>query len=302
MSPAKWLRALSLLAALGLFLPILSACGAGGSGTTLRVGTKNFTEEYIVGEMYKLLLEEAGFKVELKKDLTTPTAQAAMVAKELDLYPEYTGTGLTTVLSLPANSDQKAVFDAVTKGYKEKFNFVWLDAAPMNNTQAFAMTQEKSKQYGVTTLSQLVAKANQLVMAGPVECPERDDCVKGMKKAYGDFSLKEFKAVDSGLRYPALTQGQADVIVAFGTDGQIAKLNLVILQDDKRFLPPYQIAPVVRQEILDKNPKLKDALNKLAPKLTDDVMRRLNNEVDGNSKEPAAVAKQFLQEQGLIKK
>src|SRR5262245_7961178 len=115
MIPTKRLRLFSLIFALGLFLPTLSACGT-GSGTTLRVGTKDFTEEYIVGEMYKLLLEEAGFKVELKKDLATPAAQAAMVAKEIDLYPEYTGTGLTAVLKLPANSDPKAVYDAVSKG------------------------------------------------------------------------------------------------------------------------------------------------------------------------------------------
>jgi len=301
MIPSKRFRIFSLVFALSLFLPILSACGK-ASSTTIHVGAKDFTEEYIVGNMYKLLLEEAGFKVELKTDLATPAAQAAMVAKEIDLYPEYTGTGLTVVLKQPANSDPKAVYDAVVKGYQDQFKFAWLDPAPMNNTQAFAMMPDKSKQLGITTLSQMVAKANQLIMVGPAECPDRDDCIKGMKKAYGDFTLKEFKAVDAGLRYPALTQGQADVVVAFGTDGQIAQFNLVVLQDDKKFLPVYQIAPVVRQEILDKNPKIKEALNKLASLLTDDTMRRLNNEVDGNKKEPAAVAKTFLQEQGLIKK
>jgi osmoprotectant transport system substrate-binding protein len=302
MIPINRLRVLSLVFALGLFLPILSACGSAGSGATIRVGAKDFTEEYIVGHMYKLLLEEAGFKVELKTDIATPAAQAAMEAKELDLYPEYTGTGLTTVLKLPASSDPKVVFDTVSKEYKAKYNFVWLEAAPMNNTQAFAMTQEKSKQFGVTTLSDLVAKAGQLTMIGPAACPEREDCLKGLPKAYGDFKLKEYKSVDPGLRYKGLVDGQADVVVAFGTDGQISQYNLVVLKDDKNFFPVYQLAPVVRQEILDQNPKIRDALNKLAPKLTDDTMRRLNNEVDGNGKEPAAVAKTFLQEQGLIKK
>lgn len=302
MIPIKRLRVFSLIFALGLFLPILAACGTASSGTTIRVGAKDFTEEYIVGHMYKLLLEDAGLKVELKTDLATPAAQAAMEAKEIDLYPEYTGTGLTTVLKLEASSDPKVVFDTVSREYKAKYNFVWLEAAPMNNTQAFAMTAEKSQQLGVTTLSDLVAKAGQLTMIGPAECPEREDCLKGLPKAYGDFKLKEYKSVDPGLRYKGLVEGQADVVVAFGTDGQISQYNLIVLKDDKNFFPVYALAPVVRQEVLDQNPKIREALNKLAPLLTDDTMRRLNNEVDGNGKEPADVARTFLQEQGLIKK
>ncbi|MBA3406665.1 MAG: quaternary ammonium transporter, partial [Solirubrobacterales bacterium] len=126
--------------------------------------------------------------------------------------------------------------------------------------------------------------------------------LKGLQAAYGNFKLKEYKAVDGGLRYQAITSGQADVVVAYSTDGEIAQYKMLVLVDDKKFFPVYNVAPVVRQEIVDKNPKLKEALNKLAPKLTDQVMQQLNNEVTGNKKEPAAVAKTFLQEQGLIKK
>jgi osmoprotectant transport system substrate-binding protein len=299
----RWTRMCAPILAFAVCLPLLAACGAAGSSnTTLRVGTKDFTEEYIVGEMYRLLLQDAGFKVELKRNLPTPAAQTAMESKELDLYPEYTGTGLVTVLKLPPSSDPKAVFEAVSKGYKDKYNFAWLDPAPMNNTQAFAMTKAKSDQVGVKTLSDMAAKADQLTMIGPAECAEREDCLKGLTKAYGDFKLKQYVPVDPGLRYQGLVNGQADIVVAFSTDGQIAQYSLVVLKDDKNFFPVYQLAPVVRQEVLDKNPKIKDALNKLAPKLTDETMQRLNNEVDGNKKEPADVAKQFLQDQGLIKK
>lgn len=303
MSPRKPFRFLSLAFVVALFAPVLASCGVGG-GTTINVGTKDFAEEYIVGNMYKLLLEDAGFKVNLKTDLQTPTAQAAMVSKDLDLYPEYTGTGLTTVLKLPAQSDPAATYKAVADGYKQQFNFVWLDPAPMNNTQAFAMTQDKSNALGIKTLSDMAAKANQLVMVGTAECPEREDCLKGMMgaNAYGPFKLKEYKATDAGLRYQAITSGQADVTLAFSTDGEIAQYKLVVLKDDKNFFPNYAIAPVVRQEVLDKNPKIKDALNKLAPKLTNEVMQGLNAQVTGEKKEPAAVAKQFLQDQGLIKK
>jgi osmoprotectant transport system substrate-binding protein len=302
MGPKRLARFFSIALIVALFGPTLAACGNAGSGATINVGAKDFAEQYIVGNMYKLLLEDAGFKVNLKTDLATPAAQAAMEAKELDLYPEYTGTGLVTVLKLPAQSDPKAVFEAVSKGYKEKYNFVWLDAAPMNNTQAFAMTQEKSNALGIKTLSDMAAKAGQLVMIGPAECAEREDCLKGLINAYGGFKLKEYKAADPGLRYQAITSGQADVVVAFGTDGELAQYKMVVLQDDKGFFPNYALAPVVRQEVLDKNPKVREALNKLAPKLTNETMQRLNNEVTGNKKEPAAVARQFLEEQGLIKK
>lgn len=148
----------------------------------------------------------------------------------------------------------------------------------------------------------MAGKAGQLTMVGPAECAEREDCLKGLIGAYGGFKLKEYKAADSGLRYQAITSGQADVVVAYGTDGELAQYKMVVLTDDKNFFPNYALAPVVRQEILDRNPAIKDVLNKLAPKLTNDVMQRLNNEVTGNKKEPAAVAKTFLQEQGLIKK
>lgn len=302
MIPKGLVRPLSVAFVIALFTPILAACGVGGSGTTINVGAKDFAEEYILGNMYKLLLEDAGFKVNLKTDLPTPAAQAAMESKEIDLYPEYTGTGLVTVLKLPPSSDSKAVFAAVSKGYKDKYNFVWLDPAPMNNTQAFAMTQDKSNALGIKTLSDMASKAGQLVMVGPAECAEREDCLKGLINAYGGFKLKEYKATDAGLRYQSLMSGQADVVVAFSTDGEIAQYKLVVLKDDKNFFPAYNVAPVVRQEVLDKNPKIKDVLNKLAPKLTDQVMQGLNNQVTGEKKEPADVAKKFLQDQGLIKK
>ena len=172
----------------------------------------------------------------------------------------------------------------------------------MNNTQALAMTWDGSARFGVTTISQMAAKASELRMIGPPEFAEREDGLPGIKKAYGDFNLRQYIPVDPGLKYKGLVDGQADVAVAFGTDGEISAFNLVVLQDDKNLFPPYPVAPVVRQQALDANPKIKDQLNKLAPKLTDDTMRRLNNEVSGNQKEPAAVAKDFLTQAGLIKK
>ena len=287
-----------LLTLLTMFSAI--ACN---SSTGIKVGSKDFTEQFILGEMYALVLENQGLQVERKLNLGgTPVAQAGLQSGQIDLYPEYTGTGLLTVLKKPAQSNQKQVFDTVAKAYKEKFNLVWLEPAPMNNTQALVMTQEGSKKYGVKTISQMVVKASQLTMIGPPEFEAREDGLPGLKKAYGDFQLKKFIPADPGLRYKTLNNNQADVAVAFGTDGEISALKLVILEDDKKLFPPYQVAPVIRQETLEQNPGIRDALNTLSPKLTTETMQRLNYEVSGKKREPAEVAKEFLTQEGLLKK
>ncbi|NJO39470.1 MAG: quaternary ammonium transporter [Cyanobacteria bacterium CRU_2_1] len=302
----KSIRRLILIPFLALLTAgILLACAGGGeTGDTqapIKVGSKDFTEQLIIGEMYALVLEKTGFQVERKPNLGgTPVAQAALESGEIDLYPEYTGTGLLTILKLPSNSDQQAVFDQVSQGYKEKYNLVWLDPAPMNNTQALAMTQEGSQKFGVKTISEMAAKASELTMIGPPEFEAREDGLPGIKAKYGDFALREYKAVDPGLKYKGLLDGEADVAVAFGTDGQISAFKLVVLEDDKQLFPPYQVAPIVRQQTLDANSGLADALNALAPKLTTETMQRLNYEVDGNQREPEEVAKEFLTQEGII--
>jgi osmoprotectant transport system substrate-binding protein len=282
---------------------LVSACGSSGKNKTpIKVGSKDFTEQFIIGEMYALVLEEAGFNVERKLNLGgTPVAQAAMESGEIDLYPEYTGTGLLTVLKLPVNSDRDAVYKSVYDGYLAQYNIVWLDPSPMNNTQAIAMKRTKAEEMGIVTMSDMAAKADQLVMVGPPEFQEREDGLPGIKGVYGDFNLKEYKSVDAGLRYQALVEDEADITVAFGTDGEISAYDLVLLEDDKAMFPPYQIAPVVRKEILDAFPEVESTLNTLSALLTDGVMQELNYEVSGKQREPAEVAREFLTQAGLIK-
>jgi osmoprotectant transport system substrate-binding protein len=290
-----------------LVMLLLAACdaipgtGRTASGATIRVASKDFTEQFILGEMYALALENAGFQVERKLNLGgTPVAQQALISKEIDLYPEYTGTGLLTVLKQPVSSDAQQVFQTVKQQYEDQFGLVWLEPAPMNNTQALAMTREGAERYGIRTISDFAAQAGNLIMAGPPEFQEREDGLPGIQGAYGNFQLKEYKAVDPGLRYQALTSGQVDVVVAFGTDGEIAANDLVVLEDDRQLFPPYQVAPVIRKEVLDANPEIADILNKLQPKLSNEVMQRLNYEVSGKQREPADVAREFLQSEGLI--
>jgi len=302
MGPRR-LFVLLLLSLLTVFTVI--ACNGSETGTTggaIKVGSKDFTEQFILGEMYALVLENEGLPVERKLNLGgTPVAQKSLESGEIDVYPEYTGTGLLTVLKLPANSNQQQVYRTVAAAYKQKFNLVWLEPAPMNNTQALAMTQSGAKKYGIQTISDLVAKASQLTMIGTPEFEAREDGLPGLKKVYGDFKFKKYIPADPGLRYKTLQDGQADVVEAFGTDGEIGAFKLVVLKDDQGLFPPYQVAPVVRQEALDANPKVREILNTLAPKLTDGTMRRLNYEVSGKQREPAEVAKEFLTQAGLLK-
>jgi osmoprotectant transport system substrate-binding protein len=271
------------------------------SGATIQVGSKNFTESLILGEMYAQLLEANGFQVERKLNLgATPIAHQALLNDEIDLYPEYTSTGLLTVLQLPPLKDREEIFNTVKKEYEEQFDLTWLQPTEFNNTQALAMTKERAEELGITTYSDLSKKADQLVLGGPPEFIEREDGLPGLQEAYGGFQFKEFKQLDPGLRYQALLDDQIDVVVAFGTDGQIGGYDLQLLEDDKNFYPPYQAAPVIRMDTLEANPNIADILNQLAPLLDDKTMADLNWQVDGENREPADVARQFLTEQGLI--
>jgi len=290
-----------LLSALILTAVLLAACSGGAGEKSIVIGSKDFAEQYILAEMYAQVLEDAGFVVEKKLGLAgTPVAQAALESGEIDLYPEYTGTGLLTVLKEEVRSDPKEVYEIVAAGYLAQFELVWLDAAPMNNTQALAV-RRADYEAGLETISDMVDQASDLVMVGPAEFPEREDGLPGIAANYGDFELADYKAVDKGLRYQAIQDGQADIVVAFGTDGEIAAFDLVVLQDDKGMFPPYQVTPVIRKEVLDKNPEIAEKLNAISALLSGEVMQGLNYEVTGNGREAADVANEWLLANGFLK-
>ncbi|PKO10411.1 MAG: quaternary ammonium transporter [Chloroflexi bacterium HGW-Chloroflexi-2] len=286
---------------------ILSACSPSPSADsvgTVIVGSKDFTEQFIVAEMYAQLLEKEGFTVERKLNLGgTPIAHEAMMNGDIDLYPEYTSTGLLTMLKLDPIQDAQEIYTTVKSGYEQQYNLTWLTPSPFNDTQALAMTKEVAAQYGIQTYSDLSQKASELVLGGPAEFLEREDGLKGLQQAYGGFEFKEVKQLGTGsLRYQALLEGQVDVVVAFGTDGAIKGNDLLLLVDDLVFYPIYNVAPVIRQDTLEKYPQIEKILNDFAPLLTDDIMSGLNWQVDGpEGKEPADVARAFLLENGLVK-
>jgi osmoprotectant transport system substrate-binding protein len=272
------------------------------AGEPVRIGSKDFTEELLLGEMYALVLEANGIPVERRLNLAgTQVAHEALVNNEIDLYPEYTGTGYQFILGNDdGEKDPATVYDRAAQQYKEKFNLVWLDRSPMNDTNAIACTQEAVEKYGLKTLSDLAQAAPNIRFAAIPDFEERPDGLAGLKELYGGFEFQSLTVFDPGLKYKAVQEGNADCAIAFSTDGQIAAYGLVLMEDDKGLWPPYNVAPVVRAEILEAYPGLADALNKLAPAITTEEITALNWKVDGDKQEYADVAKEFLQAKGLI--
>lgn len=292
---------------------------------TITVGSKDFTEQFIVAHMYLQVLENAGYSVNDSLNLGgTQVAHQALVSGDISLYPEYTGTGLTEVLGIavedvstteatpegeaspeatPVDGDMsQIVFDRVKHEYESQFDLTWLERSPANNTQALAVKRSFSEENGITTISELAEVADQYVISAPADFPEREDGLLGLQRVYGaGFENIEVLPVSPGLKYQALLDDQAEVVLAFGTDGQIAGHDLVVLEDDLQLWPPYNLAPVVRQELLESNADVADLLNAVTTILTDDVLSELNWRVDGDENaEPADVAEEFLNENGLL--
>ncbi|HME80536.1 MAG TPA: glycine betaine ABC transporter substrate-binding protein [Candidatus Eremiobacteraceae bacterium] len=292
---------ISRRAALAGLTALALAPAACARRNAVKVGSKNFTEELILGQMYAALLEHAGLPVERRLDLgSTQVIMPALARGDIDLYPEYTGTALLVVLKAAPLSDRRAVYDLVKTQYAQRYDLVLLDPAPMNDTQALATTQALAAKYGLRDLSDCAREAPKLRLGAPHEFLERPDGLPGLVKAYGGFAFARVVPVDIGLKYKALETGAVDVVVAFGTDGQIDTDHLVVLDDDRHFFPPYAVAPVVRAVTLQAHPQIAPTLNRLAPLLTDTVMRRLNQQVDGQRQEPDDVARAFLTQAALI--
>lgn len=290
----------------GTAMEATATTGSTADRRAVVVSSKNFTEEYLLGEMYALALENAGVPVERKMNLgTTQVAQAALIKggadEGIDLYPEYTSTGLNDVLKIDPIYDPQQVYEEVKKGYKEQFDLVWLNPSPMNDTQAMVTTKEVSTQYGLKSLQDLCEKADQLTVAAVAEFEERADALPLLQKTYGGCDFKEIRVFEPNLRYKALLNKEVEIAQAFSTDGQIAGEGLVLLEDPKNYGLPYNVAPVVRQDVLDMYPEIEGALNELSPKITNDEISALNWEVDGKGREYEDVAKEWMQEQGLIK-
>ncbi len=284
-------RALGLIGAVAL----LPACGR--NANAIRVGSKNFTEEYLLAELYAQVLERAGFNVERTFNLgSTQIAMAALARGEIDLYPEYTGTMLIDVLHHVPMHDPKAIDALVTATFAKQYGLTVLTPAPMNDSQALATTQAIATKYGLGTLSRLSKVAPQLRLATIPEFLTRADGLPGLRKLYGGFAFADIKTYDIGLKYEALLQGKADIATAFTTDGAIVAHGLVVLTDDRGFWPPYNPAPVVRTPVLTAHPKIAALLDAASALIDNATAQRMNNSVETAKRDPADVVAEFLKE------
>ena len=306
----------TLIMAMGLVLGSMAGAASVAAqdeeGPTVGVGSKDFTESILLAEIVAALLEDSGFTVERQLNLGgSAVVHQALTSGEIDMYVEYTGTGLLAILGaeLPeadagsatpaAGEGMDQVYQMVKDGYESEYGLTWLEPWGFNNTYALAVTQETADEHGLETTSDLEGVAGDLTFGATQEFLVRPDGLPGLEETYG-FEFGDEQGLDPGLLYSALDNGDVDVISAFATDGRIPALGLVLLEDDMGYFPPYYAAPVVDMELLDANPEIADILNQLSGQIDDATMAELNYEVDENGTEPSEVARTFLEEQGLI--
>lgn len=267
------------------------------------VGGKNFTEQQLLTSMTAQYLRAKGYDVDTRAGMGSAVLRSAQENGQVDVYWEYTGTGLIVYNNVKEKLDRQEGYDRV-KELDQKKGLVWLNPSDANNTYALAMQADEAKALGIETLSDLAATINsgkKLVLASNAEWYARDDGFRPFSKAYG-FKLPrdQIKRMDSGLTYTALKEEEVDLALVFATDGRIPAFNFVILEDDKGFFPDYAITPVVRQDTLSNHPELANQLNQLSAVLDNEVMSRLNASVDVEKRDIDDVARSFLREQNLI--
>lgn len=287
-----------ILLALGLFVwggqGKKASPGNQATKQTIRLGSKDFTENLIISEIYALALEDAGYQVERTPNISSSLIHNALINDEIDIYPEYTGTGLLSILKAPMETDPEKVYETVKKAYKDQFQVTWLDYAAANDGQGLVIRTDLAKELQISTLSDLQAKASQLRFASQGEFDQRDDGIPGLSKTYGHFDWKSSNIYDNSLKYTILENKEADVTPAYTTEGQLVNTDtFTLLEDDKHFWPPYNLAPLVRDQVLTSSPDIANVLNTVSAKLDTQTVTRLNAQVDVEGKEYNQVAKDF---------
>ena len=288
---------------LGIFIIIFGAYFSLNSkkDKTINIATKPMTEGYILGQMLTELIKQ---DTDLKVNMTTGVGggtsniQPAMVKGEFDLYPEYTGTSWEAVLKKEGSYDESK-FDELQKEYKEKYNLEYVNLYGFNNTYGLAVNKDIAEKYNLKTYSDLAKVSNNLIFGAEYDFFEREDGYKKLQKVY-NMNFKKQIDMDIGLKYQAMKDKKIDVMVIFTTDGQLAISDVVVLEDDKKMYPSYRAGTVVRSEILSEYPELKPVLEKLNNILDDKTMADLNYQVESEGKKPEDVAREYLQEKGLL--
>jgi osmoprotectant transport system permease protein len=299
---------------LGLLVPVIvsffpSAHLTSGPATlegrtsqgVVRIASKNFTEQHILAEMMAQLIESrTSLTVERKFNLGgTIICHQALARGQVDLYAEYTGTGLMAILDLPLMTDPAKVYQRVAEEYRNRFNLIWMEPFGFNNTYTLTVRKSDALRNQWKAISDLAPLSSGFLAGFSGEFQERPDGYPGFQQVYG-FQFGQVHDLDPSLTYQAIAKGAVDVIDGYATDGRIPAYNLVSLIDDKKFFPPYHAAPVIRQEILDVHPGLRKALTPLGSLIDNGTMMRLNYEVDEKKRAVSEVVREFLHSKKIM--
>lgn len=291
-----------LASALALIM-IVSLVGCGSKTKKVVVASKPMTEQYILAEMITALIESnTDIKVEKKLGIGggTSNIQPAMLKGEIDIYPEYTGTGWLFVLKKELIRDPIKLYEGVKKDYSSKYGIKWLGLYGFNDTYALVIKKSVADKLKINTYSDLAKNGASLKFGAEPDFYEREDGYKGLAKEYG-LNFKNKTELDIGLKYEAINSDNVDVINAFSTDALLKKYDLKVIEDDKNFFPSYFATTLIREETLKKYPELENVLNKLEGKINDEEMTKMNYLVESEKKDPKDVGIEFLKSKGLLK-
>ena len=271
------------------------------AATTLTIGSKNFTEEFILGEIYAQALKAGGYKIRKRLDYGSELVAFKGVREgKLDAYPEYTGTALTTFFDVEPDKipkDEQKAYEQAKAGFAKR-GVTALPPTPFTDSNAVGMTQARAAELGIQTISDLKSKAPSLTLSGSPECRRRLDCKLGLERLYG-LKFKKYLPTELPDRHSVLTSGKADVSIVFSTDGQITTEDLLVLEDDKKLFPPYNVSLVVNDKAAQKaGPDLPKIVAQIQQDLSTKVMQELNSRVDLDKEQPAEVARAYLQQFG----
>jgi osmoprotectant transport system substrate-binding protein len=293
-------RAPICVAGLLMALIALAACDP-KRGETIVVGSKNFPEQALLGEILAQHIEaRTHLRVERRFYLAgSYICHQALLAGRIDTYVEYTGTALTAILHDPIESDSPAVFDEVKQQYLQRFGLEVMPSLGFNNTFAIVIRGEDARRLHISTLTEAARYAPHWRAGFGYEFMERPDGYPGLARTYGLQFAAPPRILDLGLLYRALLDKQVDLVAGNSTDGLLAARDLVILQDDKHYFPPYEAVPIVRKDVVDCYPEVRDAINELAGKISDAEMQKMNYAVAGENRDVADVAREFLHTAGL---
>ena len=279
----------------------LLAAGCSPLKRDIVVGCKNFTEQLILGELFAQILERSCREPVQRRFYLAGTyiCQQAILAGRIDAYPEYTGTALAAVLKQHAAGTAEQVYEEVKLEYRQKFGLLVMPPLGFNNSFAMVMRGDDARRLGLSRLSQLAPEASQMRLGVGYEFLERQDGYQGLVRTYNLRFARAPRVMDLGLLYRALQNRSVDVVAGSNTDGLIAALGLVVLEDDRHYFPPYDAVPIVRPELLDRLPAARGAFDRLAGRISAEEMRAMNYAVDGQYQDAAVVVREFLQQHAI---